>query len=383
MTNIKTATIIGSGVGGLCAAIALRQAGIDAHVYEKADLLGDVGAGLVIWSNAIRALRMLGLADDALHAGATLQRGEISTATGRVMKRTDLASHQRLYSEPTAAIHRAALSRVLLARLPANAIHLNQKCERVEQDAGGATAHFADGSSTRADLLIGADGIRSAVRGQFFPNVALRYSGYTAWRGVVQTKDESALGITSETWGRGARFGIVRMDAERVYWFATANAPAGSLVPQAQRKTTLLALFGGWHSPIPQLLAATPDEAFLQNDIYDIPPMKSWSAGRVTLLGDAAHATTPNMGQGACMAIESAVVLARCLADGVSVEAVLREYERIRQPRTAWVTRQSWQLGQVGQIENPLLRAARDAVFSLLPASTMNAQLAQALGGFE
>jgi 2-polyprenyl-6-methoxyphenol hydroxylase-like FAD-dependent oxidoreductase len=383
MTNIKTATIIGSGVGGLCAAIALRQAGIDAHVYEKADLLGDVGAGLVLWSNAIRALRMLGLADDALHAGATLQRGEISTAAGRVMKRTDLASHLRLYGEPTAAIHRAALSRVLLARLPANAIHLNQKCERVEQDASGTTAHFADGSFTRADLLIGADGIRSAVRGQFFPDVALRYSGYTAWRGVVQTKDESALGITSETWARGARFGIVRMDAERVYWFATANAPAGSLVSQAQRKTTLLALFGGWHSPIPQLLAATPDQAFLQNDIYDIPPMKRWSAGRVTLLGDAAHATTPNMGQGACMAVESAVVLARCLADGASVEAALRDYERIRQPRTAWVTRQSWQLGQIGQIENPLLCAARDAVFSLLPASTMNAQLAQALGGFE
>lgn len=381
--KINSIIIIGGGVGGLCAAIALRQIGIDAQVHERADLLGDVGAGLVVWSNAIRALRALGLADEVIQAGAVLQRAEISTAPGKVLQRADLSLHKKMYGEPTVAIHRAALRRILLARLPANAIHLNQKCARTSQDPTGAVAHFEDGSSARADLLVGADGIRSAVRAGLFPDTRLRYSGYTAWRGVVQTKDESALGITSETWGRGQRFGIVRMDAERVYWFATANTPAGNLVPQNQRKTALLKQFGNWHNPIPALLANTPPEAFLQNDIYDIPPMKKWSEGRIVLLGDAAHATTPNMGQGACMAMESALVLARCLADGSSHAQALASYQNLRQPRARWVTTQSWRIGQAGQIANPLVCAARDFVFSRLPARFTNAQMAQALGGFD
>jgi 2-polyprenyl-6-methoxyphenol hydroxylase-like FAD-dependent oxidoreductase len=135
-----------------------------------------------------------------------------------------------------------------------------------------------------------------------FPEIQLRYSGYTAWRGVVETENEAALGLTSESWGIGARFGIVRVDRSHIYWFATSNQPAGERCTGEQRKEKLLSLFRDWHDPIHYLLDSTPAGSILQNDISDIPPFASWTQGRVTLLGDSAHPTTPNMGQGALSA---------------------------------------------------------------------------------
>lgn len=380
----RTAIIIGGGVGGLCTAIALRKIGIEATVYERAEMLGDVGAGLVVAANAIRSLRRLGLADQAIAAGSKVTRAQIRTHDGQPLAATDMRNYETQFGAPTIAIHRAALHKVLLDALPEGAVRLDAVCTRVEQDQTGVTASFADGSEARADFLIGADGVRSAVRRQLFPSVELRYSGYTAWRGAVVSRDEAALGITSETWGRGHRFGIVRMDAargaERIYWFATANTKPGVTFALAEQKEMLLTMFGGWHHPIKSLLEATPAEVILHNDISDFAPLRQWSVGRITLLGDAAHATTPNMGQGACMAIESADVLAQCLAKTGGVEAAFQAYETRRKPRTAFITNQSWQIGRVAQWENPLACAARNFVVKTLSAGAMEKQLSKVLG---
>lgn len=378
--KVEKVIIIGGGVGGLCTAIALRQIGIETTVYERADQFGDVGSGLSIWANAVSALRRLGVADEAIAAGAKIQRGQIRARTGKVLATTEPGELERMFGEPSIVIHRTVLHQVLLNALPTETVHLGAACTRVEQDGTGVTATFADGRQARADMLVGADGVRSVIRQQLFPAIKLRYSGYTAWRGVVRTADEIALGITSESWGRGNRFGILRLDAARVYWFATANRTPDKTYTPDERKALLQTTFQGWHHPVSHLIAQTPAEAILHNDIYDVKPMERWSQGRVTLLGDAAHPTTPNMGQGACMAVESAVTLAQCLSQNGDLEAALSDYERRRQPRTARVTNQSWQIGRVGQLENRLACAVRDTLFSVLPRSILKGQMAKVVG---
>lgn len=378
--TITRAIIIGGGIGGLCTAIGLHRVGIDVIVYEQADVLGAVGAGLTLWANAIKALRTLDLADPVIKAGSKIQRGEVRTAGGRTLSRSKPGELEQLFGEPTVAIHRADLHNILHAALPAAALHLGARCVRVDQKDHRVTVHFADGRSDQADLLIGADGIHSVIREQLFPEVELRYSGYTAWRGVVATKDESALGVTSESWGRGSRFGILRIDEERVYWFATANTPPGVKQSAAERKRLLRQRYEGWHHPVGLLIEATAADYILQNDIYDLPPMKQWGKGRVILLGDSAHPTTPNMGQGACMAIESSVVLARCLSRENSLPDALRRYEAERMPRTAWITKQSWKIGRIGQWENPVACAVRDILTRIAPAGLMKKMLEKAVG---
>ncbi|MBD0373359.1 MAG: FAD-dependent monooxygenase [Pyrinomonadaceae bacterium] len=377
--SIKRVIIVGGGIGGLCAAISLRGIGLDVAVYEQADELREVGAGLTIWANAIKALRKLGLADEVIKTGAKIDRGELRTSKGRVLSRTATGQLEERFGEPTIAIHRADLHEILLAALPREVVRLGAKCERFEEDEEGVTVRFADNENARADVLIGADGIHSVIRRQLFPEVKLRYSGYTTWRGVVETRDEAALGKTSESWGCGARFGIVRVDRERVYWFSTANIDAGRKFSPAESKRFLLDYFKGWHHPVEHLIESTPAEHILHNDIYDIEPMKKWHRGRVALLGDSAHPTTPNIGQGACMAIESSLALARCLRDGDELTESLNRYERERMPRTAWITNQSWRVGRIGQFQNPIVCAMRDIFVRLAPDSLTLKQIERAV----
>ena len=377
---VKRVIIIGGGIGGLCTAIGLHRNGIDVVVYEQAEVLSQVGAGLTIWPNAIKTLRKLGLADSVIGTGSKIERGQIRTADGRTLSRSEPGELERLFGEPTVAIHRADLHDILLSALPAGNVRLGAKCANFEQEADGVTVRFAGGHTDRADLVVGADGIHSAIRRQLFPEVRLRYSGYTAWRGIVATRDEVALGVTSESWGCGSRFGILRVDKERVYWFATANAPAGQTLTAHERKSFLRQRFQGWHHPVEMLLESTPAEEILHNDIYDLKPSRHWGKGRVVLLGDAAHPTTPNMGQGACMAIESSLVLARCLSHEDDLAGAVGRYETERMPRTAWITEQSWKIGRIGQMENPLGCRVRDFLLSMAPAKVTRKTLERAAG---
>jgi 2-polyprenyl-6-methoxyphenol hydroxylase-like FAD-dependent oxidoreductase len=378
--TIRRAIIIGGGIGGLCTATALRRSGIEAVVYERAEGFGAVGAGLTLWANAIRALRRLGLAEAVVAEGARVGPAAILDWRGKALSRSETGELERLFGDPTIAIHRARLHRILLSALPADAVHAGETCTGFEQDASGVTVRFQSGRADRAELLVGADGIHSVIRQQLFPAGKLRYAGYTAWRGVVTADDEVALGSTSESWGGGARFGIVPISRSEIYWFATANTPEGIKLRTTVQKAHLLERFRGWHAPVEKLLAATPSEAILHNDIYDLEPMPGWSRGRVTLLGDAAHPTTPNLGQGACQAIESSIALARWLKESVTHEEALRRYETERRPRTAWITEQSWKFGQMAQLENRVACALRNLMVRLTPASVTRKVIIQAVG---
>jgi len=235
----------------------------------------------------------------------------------------------------------------------------------LEQGEDGVTAHFEDGGTERGDLLIAADGLHSTARRQLIGD-GLRYAGYTCWRGIAHI-DVSA-GVLTESWGRGARFGFGPLGAGRTLWWATENAPEGGRDAALGRKADVLRVTAGWHAPARDLIAATDEEAILRNDIYDRRRACRWGIGRVTLLGDAAHPATPNLGMGACQAIEDAVILAGCLREREDSSSALRLYEESRRPRTALITDLSWRFGWVSQWSNPVACALRDTLVRLSPA---------------
>lgn len=372
------ALIIGGGIGGLCAGIALQQAGHEVTVFEQTAELRPVGAGLSIWVNALNALRELGIYAAFRSVSAVGAESGIRTAQGTALTAT--ASEQlcaRLGTDELMRIvHRADLHQLLLAQLGDAQLQTGAACIGFQEEDGQITAHFVDGSSATGDYLIGADGIHSAIRAQLHGEIAPTYSGYTAWRAVVGV-DPNAL-LPGESWGRGARFGQLPLNNGRVYWFATHNEPEGAQATEGE-KTRLQQLFGDWHDPIPDLITATPADAILRHDIYDRPPLTTWGKGRVTLLGDAAHPMTPNLGQGACQAIEDAVVLGRMVRRASTITQALRVYEAARIPRTTTLVNQSRTIGRMGQWQNPLLVHLRSLLMRGMPAQLQLNQLTRTL----
>ena len=349
------AIIIGGGIGGLSAALALRRVGVQSEVFEQAQELREIGAGVGLWANAIRALETLGVARRVISLGSRMDRFECRTSTGQVLSAVSFLNLERKLGVPVGVIvHRADLLRELAAGLDKGGIHCDARCVSIENKSDEVIARFADGREVSGDLLVGADGLHSVVRAQLHGAAMPRYAGYTCWRGLaeIEVKDP-APGLSFETWGPGARFSIHHCGRGRLFWYATRNVPEGGVDSSAGRKADVQNLFQAWHSPISEVIGATPTAAILRNDIVDRIPSARWGQGRVTLLGDAAHPTTPNLGQGACQAIEDAVFLAASLADNPDVNLALRSYERARYPRTTAITKDSWRYGNVSQWENP------------------------------
>jgi 2-polyprenyl-6-methoxyphenol hydroxylase-like FAD-dependent oxidoreductase len=359
--------IAGAGIGGLTLASALRKAGLSATVFERAEALRPVGAGITVQMNAMAALRTIGLADAVAEAGATLSSAATLRPSGQTLARMAFDELQREFGVPMIAIHRARLQAVLLAQ--AGEVQTGRAVKGLREEGQQVTVELSDGSTATGDLLVGADGLHSVVRREVLGDAPLRYSGYTSWRGIVKAASLVQPGSTSETWGPGARFGIVPIGHGEVYWFATANAPAGGKDEPGQARAHLLERFRGWHAPITALLEATSEENIVRTDINDRPPVTHWSKGHVTLLGDAAHPMTPNMGQGGCQAIEDAVVLANCLAREADIPAALAAYERRRIERANSFVTRSLQFGRVTQLESSAGRFLRDTLMRLLPTS--------------
>lgn len=375
------AIIIGAGIGGLMTAIALQKVGIAAQIYEQAPEARAVGAGLTLWANAVRCLEQVGL-DHVVQAAYMDGGGGIRRWDGQALSIIDTALVKARYHAPIIVVHRAEFLDALL-HAAGHVVHYGKRLIRYENHGDSITAFFEDGTSAQADLLIGTDGIHSLVRQQMHPQVSPVYRGYAAWRGVVDFQHERVGNMWGEAWGRGARFGIVPLTRNRVYWFATANRPKNS--PPAQHQSELLRLFGNWHQPIPQLIQQTAESAILYNDIADLETLPHWLDGRAVLLGDAAHAMTPNLGQGACQAIEDALTLAYTLNEAPRLEVALSQYEKLRLRHTQQVQVQSRRIGQMGQLENAILTNLRDKVMQWMPSElSLNALhpiLAYQIGG--
>jgi len=356
--------VVGAGIGGLALAIALRRAGHDVTVLERAPEIRPIGAGIGLWANAMHALDRLGVRDAVAARGARAGRAVILTADGRELSAVPAELLDGV------AIHRGDLQAVLLDA--AGDVRLRADVTSVAQRDDRAAATLADGSEEAAELLVGADGVNSVVR-EALGGARVRYSGYTAWRGVAPLAIES--GRLSESWGVGERFGMLDIGRSRTYWFATKNAPEGEPDEPGGRKAELVRRFSGWHDPAPALLEATDESGILRNDVVYLDPLPHWSEGRIVLLGDAAHATTPGIGQGAAQALEDAVVLADALAGGDDIPTALAAYESARRPRTTMVHRQSVRVDRTAQLRSPLGCRLRNGLVRRTPARVQQRQL--------
>jgi 2-polyprenyl-6-methoxyphenol hydroxylase-like FAD-dependent oxidoreductase len=380
MTESPRVLVAGAGIGGLAVAIGLHRIGAEVRIVERRARPAVVGAGIALFPNAIRAFDVLGVGDAvravAAHPVTTDEGGGVRLPSGRWLLHTRDEQDTGLL-----ACHRNDLHTTLLAALPPRAVEAGTELAGARSHPDGIEVVLrtaAGEQQARADLLIAADGVDSAVRRALWPDTAApRYAGYTAWRGITSTGSWRVP--SGETWGRGVRFGIVPIGGRRVYWFATDNRPAGSGagLTAAQRHAEVSRMFGGWHDPIPALLAATDPDDVLHHDIGLLdPPVASFVAGRAVLLGDAAHAMTPDLGQGACQAVEDAVVLTAELAAqlrGTSPDLAdaLRRYDAARRPRTQRVARTARRLGRIAQLDAKLPVALRTAALWALPPAVL------------
>ncbi len=352
----------------MCAAIALQQAGMEATVYEAAPELKPVGAGVGLAANAIQGLSRLGVADEVVARGKQLIALTIFDEKGKVISDMDTRPLSRKYGINNFVIHRADLHEVLQQHLQPSTLFLNKRCQHIEQQGEQVHVTFTDGTQATANLLVAADGINSVIRRQLLPQRLPRYAGYTCWRGIVENPGVQINDtISAETWAPQGRVGIAPLQGNTIYWYACINAPAqdprmGQLTP-----VQLAEHFKDLPPAVPAILAATSPEKLIWGDIGDLKPLQQFVFGRVALLGDAAHATTPNMGQGACQAIEDAVVLGQCLQQAQDVSVALTDYQKRRVARTAKVIRLSRLLGEVSQWESPWLYRSRNALFRLAP----------------
>ncbi|MDN4165869.1 FAD-dependent monooxygenase [Cytophagales bacterium LB-30] len=366
--------IVGGGIAGLSTALALKKIGIEAMVIESAPKIEAVGAGISLAANAMQALKHLGISESVIQAGRQLNAFSIYNPSGKVISRSTTHALDAEFGISNFTTHRAQLHAVLSAQLKPEQILLGKRCQSFLQHTDGYTLHFEDGSQLQAQYLLIADGIRSRLRQQLLPESTLRYAGCASWRGVVHIP-EAMPAEASETWGPQGRFGIVPLANNQVYWFATKNANEPRSPLARYTKADLMRNFATYHTPIRQLLEATEENAIIYTDIFDLSPIPRYAFGHALLLGDAAHATTPNMGQGACLAIEDAAILASCLKKTKDVALAFRQFEQKRMARARDIVEQSWRLGQVAQWENSLLVGLRNTAFRLMPQSLSTQQL--------
>ncbi|MEE1839304.1 MULTISPECIES: FAD-dependent monooxygenase [unclassified Streptomyces] len=360
------AVVIGSGIGGLTAAVALHGRGWRVTVLERAASLEPVGAGISLAPNSQRALDVIGMGDEIRALAAWQGEGGMRSPGGRWLSRTHSAVAAERFGGPVVLLHRADLVDRLVARLPGATVRTGTAAELLDPGTvGGAPAVVGTvAGSIEADLVVGADGIDSAVRRALFPgHPGPSYAGFTTWRIVVPATGRPFA--PHETWGRGALWGTQPLKDGRIYAYGAAVAPAGARAADGE-KAELLRRFGNWHDPIPSVIAAADPGQVLRNDVHHlIDPLPAFHRGRTVLVGDSAHAMTPSLGQGGNQAVEDAIVLAHHLTPHGDLGARAAAYTTDRLPRTTAVVRKSARTARLMRLTSTPAVATRDALTSV------------------
>lgn len=374
--------VVGAGIGGLVSAIALQRVGFDVVVHEKHAAHRTTGGGLAVQANAMFALGFAGIADAVAAAGVPVRDGlQLRQANGELIKRIPVAAVTRdvfWHDVPTISVSRRRLHDALLGLIDRDAIVLDSELSAFSEDGEGVTATFSSGATVRADLLIGADGIRScARRGVLGPEPPPRYVGYGTAIGLCHPEAPIAPGENAWYWGpNGQMFGVHDVGDGEVYWWSVKRRPQGSVPPGVSAVEDTLRHFGDWNPRIRALLEATRDDSAQLLDEHDRPPSARWGSGRVTLLGDAAHPMAAFLGQGASQAIEDAIVLTSFLVTGDSgIEPSLRSYEQERRRRTAPVVRTARAASRLQLLEHDWACQLRDAIGRAVPTSCLTPAL--------
>ena len=302
----------------------------------------------------------LGLLETILENSGQFKRVFFKTSKGAILSTSEPKSDY-----PVICIHRAELHRILLSNIDA-ILHNNYALRNLTHPINGQVSlSFENGKEEVFDAVIGADGIHSAVRKYIINDGEPTFRGYNIWRGVVKTNFE--IGYGSETYGKGKRVGIVPIKDGIYGWWATCNEEFMADDEPEGTKIKLNRLFKDWHYPIAELINNT--EVILKNSISDRKPHRGWTNGNIILLGDAAHPTTPNLGQGGCLAIEGAYILARSIDKYGLTKKAFERYEELQYPRSENIVKESLKLGKMGQLENPILITLRNLLLKLMPSS--------------
>lgn len=361
--------IIGGGIGGLTTALALQKNNLDITIYESAPEIKPVGAGIIMANNAMQVFDKLGIRNKIEKAGHKISTIKITDPQLKTLSEVPLNKFELQYGVHNIAIHRGKLQMILAEEIGFENIKLSKRLSKIEQ-RNGYQLTFEDGTTAIADVVIGADGIKSVVRNQILNIGKIRTANQKCWRGVSEidwTKKYSHQAY--EAWGKGKRFGFVRINDQQVYWYAVANE---NLVKNPENPAEL---FTEFNSEVPGMILETPKEKIFVNDIIDLEPISQWQKDRVCLIGDAAHATTPNMGQGACQAIEDAYIIGKLFGEGKSVEEVFMQYEKLRIKKAHYIVNTSSTIGKVSHYENSLAVWLRNTLLKATPSSTNEKQM--------
>lgn len=362
-------TIAGGGIAGLTTAIALNKVGLKCEVYERAEAINEVGAGIWIQPNALKVFDWLGLGDAVREKAALLNRVEITNLNLIPFRKYNQKVTQDQSGNKIAAIHRAELQKLLFQALPQNALHLGSDYKAYSLVGDKLNVTIGD-KTILTDLLIGADGIHSKVRKDTFQNSSLRFSGQTCWRGISNTPLPPAFQNSGiESWGNKVRFGFSQIAENKVYWFAVINTNQN----ENYTKACIKKIYTDFHPLVHEIIDNTNETKIINGEISDLKRLAGWSKNQVVLVGDAAHATTPNMGQGAGQGIEDAYYLANFLAKSKNISAALRQFEQTRREKVDYVVNNSWRFGQMAH--SVFGQAVMKTIMKLTPEKVMMKQM--------
>ncbi len=365
-----TIDIIGAGIGGLTTAICLQQLGYKVRVYERAEVIEPVGAGIILASNAMQVFDKLGLKQEISDHGNSISSLNITRENLEPLSKVDLSSFEKKFGVKNTAIHRGTLQKILLDQLNPASIYLDHELSSISKTEAGNILEFTNGKRLESTLLIGADGIHSVIRAKLFEKTEIRMANQICWRGVADFQlPEKFQHELNESWGNTGRFGFVQIAPSKVYWYALKTGDKNKF-----SDTISIEHFENFNPLVTDIIRATDQGKIHTAEISDFKPINQWYNDNVCLIGDAAHAATPNMGQGACQAIEDAYVLSKCIQKYNQHQA-FNKFQTLRKPKAHQVVNASWRIGKLSHWKNPIAIQLRNTLIKLAPASINKKQL--------
>ena len=364
--------VIGAGIAGLAAAVALQRRGHDVTILESRSDTSS-GAGISIWPNALAALDHIGLGDAVREAGGRVTAGALRWRNGTWLRHPSKERIVKALGEPLVVIRRSALNDVLAGALASGTLHTGVTVKEIGLTSDGVRITLSDSTTRHAAAVIGADGTHSVAARYLNGPLRNRYVGYTAWRGIADSALDPEL--AGETLGAGIECGHVPLGPDHTYWFATERAPEGRVAPEGEL-AYLQTKFASWAEPLPALLAATAPDVVLHNDLYDRDEARVWSKGPIVLVGDAAHAMRPHLGQGGCQGLEDAAILAGFVDQTDDLATAFARFATFRRPRVRALVRESATIGKMVNLRPSFLSAAISRATVLVPEALLNRHLA-------
>jgi len=359
---MNSISIIGAGIGGLTLGNILQQQNRDFTVYESAPEIKPVGSGIMMAINAMQVFDKLGLKEKIEKAGNKIHGISITDENLKLISKTNVLELEKKYKSCNVAIHRADLQRILAENIGFENINLNHSLKTITKEEHYILS-FENGNQIESEIVFGADGIKSKVRDQLIETGKMRDAGQLCWRGMVDLDLPEAFHHEAfEAWGKGKRFGFVKMSQKKWYWYAVINKG------KYDHYLSLAENFHGFHPLMTEILEATAQENIILNTINDLSPISKWSSENLCLIGDSVHATTPNMGQGACQAIEDAYIIGELMKNTSNFNQIFDEFQKIRRKKVDSVVKMSWQIGKISQWERG--NSLRNFMMRLIPEST-------------